>query len=145
MAHVEFNLARFLTAQDPVYERVLEELRAGRKVSHWMWFVFPQVAGLGSSAMAERFAISGLNEAAAYAAHPILGTRLRECTGIVNQLKGRTARQVFGVPDDLKFRSSMTLFALADPHELAFRGALTRYFVGKPDELTLARIGSASM
>jgi uncharacterized protein (DUF1810 family) len=136
-----FNLARFLSAQDPVYARVLEELQRGHKASHWMWFVFPQIRGLGASAMAERFAISGVAEAAAYAAHPVLGGRLRECVQLVDQLQGVTARQLFGTPDDLKFRSSMTLFGVAVPGENSFRQALTKYYGGQPDPRTLTILG----
>jgi uncharacterized protein (DUF1810 family) len=135
--HDEFNLDRFVTAQDPVYDRVLAELRAGRKQSHWMWFVFPQVAGLGHSVMAATYAIRSLEEAKAYLAHPVLGARLRECTQLVLNIDGRSAREIFGAPDDLKFRSSMTLFALAAPHESHFRDALARYFDGKRDEATV--------
>ena len=138
-----FNLARFLAAQAAVYARVVEELREGSKSTHWMWFVFPQVRGLGMSAMAERFSISGVAEAAAYAAHPILGARLRECVRLVNQLQGLSARQIFGTPDDLKFRSSMTLFAAADSNEPLFRGALSKYYGGEPDPRTLSLLGKA--
>jgi uncharacterized protein (DUF1810 family) len=135
-----FNLARFLTAQEPVYARVLEELRQGRKASHWMWFVFPQVRGLGFSAMAERFAISGVEEAAAYAAHSVLGRRLVECVQLVNQLQGLTAAEIFGTPDDLKFRSSMTVFVVAVPNQILFRQALSKYYGGQPDHRTLSMI-----
>jgi uncharacterized protein (DUF1810 family) len=103
-----FQLERFLDAQQPVYETVLGELRAGRKRSHWMWFIFPQIAGLGHSAMAARFALSSLGEAVAYLAHPVLGRRLRECTTLVAGVEGRSIAEIFGSPDDMKFRSSMT-------------------------------------
>jgi uncharacterized protein (DUF1810 family) len=108
-----YSLQRFLDAQAPVYERVLGELRAGRKRSHWMWFVFPQIAGLGQSEMARRYAISSLAEAKTYREHPVLGARLRDCTALVNQVDGRSIDEIFGYPDDLKFHSSMTLFARA--------------------------------
>lgn len=137
-----YNLQRFMEAQDAVYDQVRRELTAGRKTSHWMWFVFPQIAGLGHSPMAQRYAISGCDEAAAYAAHPVLGERLQECTRLVNALEGLTAHQVFGSPDDLKFRSCMTLFAhcAADPG--VFRAAIEKYFQGEEDPLTTERLGS---
>ena len=134
-----FDLQRFVDAQSGVHETALAELQAGKKRSHWMWFVFPQVAGLGSSAMAQRYAISGLAEARAYLAHPVLGRRLVACTTAVNAVEGRSAHDIFGSPDDLKFRSSMTLFAKAAPHEAAFREALAKYYGGQPDLATLRR------
>lgn len=113
------DLQRFIDAQEPVIDQVKKELRTGCKRSHWMWFVFPQVEGLGSSQMAQRYAISSRAEANAYLAHPLLGPRLRECTQLVNEIEDRTATDIFGSPDDLKFRSSMTLFeAVADPRAL---------------------------
>ncbi len=133
-----FNLQRFLDAQSPVYDQVLAELRDGRKRSHWMWFIFPQIAGLGSSDMARRFAISGRDEALAYLDHPTLGPRLRQCTELVNQIARRTLDDIFGYPDDLKFRSSITLFARVAPSEAVFRNALERHCAGKPDPATLA-------
>jgi uncharacterized protein (DUF1810 family) len=135
-----FNLRRFVEAQDLVYRSVIAELRAGVKQSHWMWFVFPQVSGLGHSAMADKYAIVSLDEAKAYLAHPLLGARLKECTELVLAVTGRTARQILGSPDDMKFRSSMTLFAQADPGEPLFRDALKKYFDGKDDPATLERI-----
>ncbi|WP_058366525.1 DUF1810 domain-containing protein [Haloparvum sedimenti] len=130
------DLQRFVEAQEPVIDQVKTELRSGRKRTHWMWFVFPQVAGLGSSRMARRYAIGSRAEAEAYLAHPVLGPRLRECTGLVNALDGRSATEVFGPPDDLKFRSSMTLFdAVADDPE-PFRTALETYY-DEPDRETL--------
>jgi uncharacterized protein (DUF1810 family) len=132
-----FDLARFVDAQGATYPRALQELQAGDKRSHWMWFIFPQVAGLGFSAMAQRYAISGLDEAQAYLQHPVLGERLRVCAAAVNAVTGRTAHQVFGSPDDMKFRSSMTLFGRAAPDEPAFRAALERYFEGQEDPRTL--------
>ena len=129
-----FNLQRFVDAQAPVFSRVLAELRAGRKRSHWMWFIFPQIAGLGSSDMAQHFAISGRAEAEAYLAHPTLGPRLRECTELVNQVPNRTPNctiaEIFGYPDDLKFCSSITLFAAVAPGEAAFRAALDQHLEG---------------
>jgi len=132
-----FNLQRFVNAQDPVYSRVVGELRGGRKYTHWMWFVFPQIAGLGRSATAEAFAIASLAEAKAYLEHPLLGGRLRECTRLVLDVEGKSAREIFGQPDDLKFRSSMTLFARAAPDQSLFRDALLKYFDGKGDRATL--------
>jgi uncharacterized protein (DUF1810 family) len=135
-----FDLRRFAEAQNAVYEEVCAELRNGRKESHWMWFIFPQIRGLGRSPTAVRFAISSREEAAAYAAHKILGARLRECTALVNAVEGRTVSQIFGFPDDLKFHSSMTLFAEATPDNQPFRRALQKYFAGKPDPNTLSRL-----
>lgn len=131
-----FLLQRFVGAQVAVYPHVLDELRGGRKRSHWMWFVFPQIAGLGRSAMAERYAISSREEAAAFLAHPVLGQRLRECTEAVLAHRDRSAHDIFGSPDDLKFRSSMTLFAAAGGGE-PFTAALARFFAGAPDQATL--------
>ncbi|WP_338737641.1 DUF1810 domain-containing protein [Haloplanus salilacus] len=131
------DLQRFVAAQDPVIEQVKSELRSGRKRTHWMWFVFPQVAGLGSSEMARRYAISSRAEAEAYLSHPVLGPRLTECTGIVNGIDGRSATEIFGSPDDLKFRSSMTLFDAVADDPTPFGTALERYYGGDPDEQTL--------
>jgi uncharacterized protein (DUF1810 family) len=137
MASDPHILARFVVAQDPVFAQACAELAAGHKHSHWMWFIFPQLRGLGSSPTAERYAIASLDEARAYLAHPILGERLRSCTQLVNNLEGRTAQEIFGYPDYLKFRSSMTLFVHAvgkgpDP----FRDALAKYFAAEEDVLT---------
>lgn len=132
------NLQRFVEAQDPVIETVKKELRTGRKRSHWMWFVFPQVAGLGRSRKARRYAISSREETEAYLAHPILGPRLRECTELVNAIEGRSANDVFGSPDDEKFRSSMTLFDAVSDGPTPFETALERYYDGAPDPKTLA-------
>src|SRR5579884_3906715 len=132
-----FDLRRFEDAQSGVYQTALAELRAGRKQTHWMWFVFPQLAGLGFSAMAQRYAIGSLDQARAYLAHPVLGQRLRACTQAVLAEEGRSAHEIFGGPDDLKFRSSMTLFAEAAPHEPLFWRALERFFGGEPDPRTL--------
>lgn len=134
----EFNLARFTEAQAPVYDTVLAELRAARKRSHWMWFIFPQLAGLGRSATAQRYAIASLAEARAYLAHPLLGPRLRQCTALVASAEGRSAHQIFGDPDDMKLHSSLTLFAHAAPDEPLFRACLDQYFDGAPDAATLA-------
>jgi uncharacterized protein (DUF1810 family) len=131
-----FDLQRFIDAQNGVYDEALAELRAGAKRSHWMWFIFPQVAGLGFSAMARRYAIASRLEAQAYLAHPILGPRLIACTRAVCRIEGRSAHQIFGSPDDLKFRSSMTLFA-AIAEDGFFAEALQKYFGGRPDEATL--------
>jgi uncharacterized protein (DUF1810 family) len=138
-----YDLDRFVAAQEGVHARALAELQAGAKRSHWMWFIFPQIAGLGSSPMAQRYAIGSLDEARAYGAHPVLGPRLRGCTAAVNAVSGRSARAIFGSPDDVKFRSSMTLFAAAVPDEPLFGQALARYFDGAPDPLTLARLAQA--
>jgi uncharacterized protein (DUF1810 family) len=137
----EFDLGRFVDAQAPVYARVLAELRRGRKESHWMWFIFPQVSGLGMSAMAERYAIASLDEARAYLDHALLGTRLRECTDIVNAHKGRSAEAIFGYPDTLKFRSSMTLFAETVEGEGRFQRAIDTFFDGEEDERTMELLG----
>src|SRR5260221_13506910 len=131
------NLQRFVEAQAPVLEQVRFELEAGCKVSHWMWFVFPQVAGLGMSAMSRRYAISSAEEALAYLAHPVLGARLYEHSEIVNGLEGLTVYEIFGAPDDVKFHSSMTLFAQVQPQAPAFAHALERYFEGARDHATL--------
>ncbi|OKO69246.1 DUF1810 domain-containing protein [Bradyrhizobium sp. AS23.2] len=131
-----FDLERFVRAQDPVYHDVQGELARGRKQSHWMWFVFPQVAGLGFSAMSQRYAIASREEAKAYLAHPVLGPRLIECTRLVLAVEGRTINAILGAPDDAKFRSSMTLFgAVSD--EPVFDQAIARYFAGERDGATL--------
>src|SRR6202046_1182081 len=131
-----YRLERFVAAQDSgaTYQRALAELRAGRKGSHWVWFIFPQVAGLGLSAMAQRFAISGLAEARAYLGHPVLGPRLRECTEAIAAVTAGAAAGIRGPVDAMKLRSCMTLFAAAGPEEAGFREVLTRYFDGRPDE-----------
>jgi uncharacterized protein (DUF1810 family) len=138
-----FNLERFVAAQDRNYQQVCAELAAGSKRTHWMWFIFPQLEGLGSSPTARRYALTGMAEASAYLTHDTLGPRLRECTGVVNALHGLTALQIFGTPDDMKFRSSVTLFALAAGSESVFHEALARYFDGKPDPVTLQFLRSA--
>jgi uncharacterized protein (DUF1810 family) len=132
-----FNLQRFVEAQADVFGRVEAELRAGRKQSHWMWFIFPQLAGLGFSTMAHVYAIASLDEARAYLAHPVLGSRLRSCTQAVCAVEGRSLRGIFGTPDDMKFRSCMTLFAQAAPEDEMFGAALTKFCGGAPDPATL--------
>jgi uncharacterized protein (DUF1810 family) len=132
-----FDLERFVHAQAPVYAEVTAELRAGRKRTHWMWFVFPQHRALGRSATAVRYGIASRAEAAAYERHPLLGARLRECCDLLLHLTGRTAHEIFGSPDDLKLCSSMTLFAQAAPHEARFGAVLQRYFDGRADARTL--------
>ncbi len=135
------DLQRFVTAQADVFDTALAELRAGGKRSHWMWFVFPQLAGLGSSPAARRFAISGLDEARAYLAHPVLGPRLREAARALLGVEGRSATQILGRPDDLKLRSSMTLFARAADDPQVFEAVLDRYYDG-PDPRTLELLDS---
>jgi uncharacterized protein (DUF1810 family) len=138
-----YRLERFAAAQDRAgtYDRAVAELRAGRKQSHWMWFVFPQIAGLGSSPMAREFAIGSLAEARAYLTHPVLGPRLAECARILNAaVDGTTAAEIFGPVDAMKLRSSMTLFAAAAAAEQTFADVLARYFDGQPDQATLERL-----
>lgn len=136
------DLGRFVAAQAPVYDQVLEELRGGRKRSHWMWFVFPQLQGLGASAMAQRYGIASLDEARAYLAHPVLGPRLRECCELMLAVPQKSAHDILGSPDDLKFRSCLTLFALAAPGEPLFRDGLDRFYAGQPDSRTIALCGT---
>ena len=139
-----FDLQRFVTAQAPVFALALEELKKGRKRTHWMWFVFPQLRGLGSSSMATFYGIGSLEEARAYLAHPLLGPRLVLCTETVLAVKGKSLREIFGSPDDMKFGSSMTLFARAsDDDGVVFRRALDLYCRGRPDDRTLALLGNA--
>jgi uncharacterized protein (DUF1810 family) len=135
-----YDLQRFVDAQNPVFDQVLSELRAGHKRSHWMWFIFPQIRGLGASPMAKRFAISSIAEARAYLDHPILGPRLRECTRLATEIEDRTIAEIFGYPDDVKFRSSMTLFAEATPDNALFVDAIAKYFPDGADPLTLERL-----
>jgi len=130
------DLERFVTAQRPVYDQVLAEIRQGRKTSHWMWFIFPQIAGLGQSPTSVRFAIQSLEEARAYLAHPVLGPRLRECAAAVLAVRDRTAEEVFGPIDARKLRSCMTLFDRAAPTEPLFRQVLDKWFGGMPDDKT---------
>jgi uncharacterized protein (DUF1810 family) len=135
-----YHLQRFVDAQNSVFDQVSAELRQGQKRSHWIWFIFPQIQGLGHSQMASQYAISSREEATAYLQHPILGPRLRECTRLVNLIEGRSIGQIFGYPDDLKFRSSMTLFAHATSENQIFTDALDKYFGGESDRLTLERL-----
>ncbi len=134
------DLQRFMDAQAPVFEQACAELRQGRKTGHWMWFIFPQVEGLGHSATARRFAIASRAEAEAYLDHPLLGPRLRDCTRLVVLVEGRSAHQIFGSPDDLKFRSCLTLFSRVAADNEIFTRALQKYFGGEPDPLTLEKI-----
>jgi uncharacterized protein (DUF1810 family) len=134
------SLKRFVDAQNPVYKQVLAELRNGQKEGHWMWFIFPQLRGLGHSHMAAAFGIASRQEAEAYLEHPILGQRLRECTHLMNLVEGRSIDQILGHPDDLKFRSSMTLFSSIKLYNQVFTDALQKYFGGHPDRLTLERL-----
>ena len=137
---MQFDLERFVLEQDQVYAGALEELRRGRKTGHWIWFIFPQVAGLGSSPMSQRFAIASLDEARAYLAHPVLGARLRESAGIVLATAGRTAEEIFGSLDAMKVRSCMTLFHRAAPDQPVFAQVLDLYYGGVTDEATDARL-----
>jgi len=141
--HDQYNLGRFVDAQEAgaTYVRALEELRRGQKTSHWMWFIFPQVAGLGQSPTSVRYAISGLEEARQYLRHPVLGPRLLECSGVVAATEHKTAHDIFGGIDAQKLRSSMTLFMRAAPNEHVFQQVLDRYFEGRPDTLTDGLIG----
>lgn len=135
-----YGLRRFVDAQAPVYRNVVEELRAGQKRSHWMWFVFPQLRGLGSTPMATHYGISALDEARAYLAHEVLGPRLHECAQLVNQVQGRSIDEIFGPPDDLKLCSSMTLFARATEDNDDFVAVLDKYYGGGEDRRTVARL-----
>ena len=135
-----YTLQRFVDAQASVYEQVRSELRAGRKSGHWMWFIFPQIRGLGHSRMAETFAINSMEEASAYLGHSVLGPRLRECTQLMIQAQGHTLEEILGIPDNLKFRSSMTLFAQATTDNAVFMEALRIYCHGDPDRSTLQRL-----
>jgi uncharacterized protein (DUF1810 family) len=137
VADMKFNLERFVAAQDTVYAQVCRELRQGRKQGHWMWFVFPQLKGLGQSFMANQFGIASADEARAYLAHPVLGPRLVECTALVNGAEGVSVDDIFGYPDTLKFRSSVTLFAHVSSSSNVFADALQKYYSGEPDPLTL--------
>ena len=136
----QFDLERFVEAQDPVYATVVAELQSGHKRSHWMWFIFPQIAGLGSSAMARKYAIQSTDEAAAYLAHPVLGKRLRECSALVLALAGHDIADIFGSPDERKFHSSMTLFSEVAPDEAVFQDCINEFFDGLSDEATLDRL-----
>ena len=135
-----YNLQRFVEAQYSIYPRVRDELQAGQKESHWMWFIFPQIKGLGASLTAQKYAITCIDEAKAYLNHPLLGFRLRECTQLVNAVNGRSIEDIFGYPDHLKFHSSMTLFAQMHPSDKLFTAALTKYFNGEVDRRTLEQL-----
>jgi uncharacterized protein (DUF1810 family) len=135
-----YNLQRFVDAQAPVFDRVLAELRQGQKQSHWMWFIFPQISGLGRSETARHFALSALAEARAYLQHPLLGPRLEQCAQIIAPQTQRSTRQLFGTPDDLKLHSSMTLFAMAAPDKPVFDAVLDTFFSGKRDSATLKQL-----
>lgn len=139
------SLARFVEAQEPVIDRVRAELAAGRKTTHWMWFVFPQFRGLGNSPMSQHYAIGSLDEARAYLAHPVLGPRLRECVALVLAVENRTAHQIFGSPDDLKFRSCLTLFARASEDEPVFADTLRKYYRGEPDAATITLLAASAV
>jgi uncharacterized protein (DUF1810 family) len=136
-----FHLDRFLDAQASTYTQARAELSGGQKRSHWMWFIFPQIRGLGSSPTAQHFALSGLDEARAFLAHPVLGPRLRECTALVNAHPDLSVDRIFGYPDNLKFHSSITLFAEAAPEEAVFTEALDTFFSGRRDSATLKVLG----
>ena len=140
-----FNLRRFVQAQEPIYTNVLSELRSGSKRTHWMWFIFPQMAGLGHSSTAKHYAIQGREEAQHYLTHPILGKRLLECAATVLRSTGRSAGEIFGSPDDVKLRSSMTLFAALPAADAVFAAVLDKYFAGKPDPRTLALLGKVDV
>ncbi len=140
MSQDPYNLARFVQAQESIYSDVRLELRAGRKTSHWMWFIFPQIKGLGHSATADLYGISSEGEAEAYLDHPILGERLIECVKWVNEVQSRTAEQIFGYPDYMKFHSCLTLFSQVAPDEKIFEEALIKYFDGRLDPLTLGNL-----
>jgi len=135
-----YNLRRFVDAQEPVYQKVCSELRDGYKRGHWMWFIFPQIKGLGYSSMSQKFAISSRDEAEAYLKHPTLGPRIRECTRLVNLVEGRLIHEIFGYTDSMKFRSSVTLFAHATSDNDVFTEALRKYFGGVFDRLTIERL-----
>jgi uncharacterized protein (DUF1810 family) len=137
-----YNLQRFVDGQGEIFDQVLRELRLGRKQTHWMWFIFPQLTGLGSSPMARRYAISSLEEAKAYFGHPVLGDRLLECTQLVTAARAQSVEDVLGYPDNLKFHSSISLFAHASNHHEIFGNALRKYFRSEYDQLTMERLRS---
>jgi uncharacterized protein (DUF1810 family) len=141
---IDYDLARFLEAQNDIYDRALEELSAGRKKSHWMWFIFPQIAGLGTSAMAEKYAIRSADEASSYLADPILGSRLIRCADAVLSVKGRSAKDIFGSPDDLKLRSSMTLFSAVSDYGSIFHKVIDQYYEGKFDTRTVQLLDASN-
>lgn len=141
---IDYNLNRFMDAQTGVYERALSELKAGRKRSHWMWFIFPQIAGLGSSLMAEKYAIRSAEEASAYLADPVLGSRLFRCVDAVLAIEGSSAHEIFGSPDDLKLRSSMTLFAAVSEHGSPFHKVIDLFYRGEFDERTIQLLDASN-
>jgi uncharacterized protein (DUF1810 family) len=141
---IDYNLHRFIDAQNNIYAQALSELRAGRKRTHWMWFIFPQIAGLGTSAMAEKYAIRSAEEAVAYLADPILGSRLLRCVEAMLGVTGRSAHEILGSPDDVKLRSSMTLFAAVSEHDSLFHKAIDRYYEGEFDERTVEILSATS-
>ncbi|OWW00211.1 DUF1810 domain-containing protein [Rhizobium sp. R693] len=141
---INYNLERFVDAQNGAYEQALSELRAGHKRSHWMWFIFPQIAGLGSSLMAEKYAIRSAQEAAAYLADPVLGSRLLRCVDAVLAIEGRSAHEVFGSPDDVKLRSSMTLFAAISEHGSPFHKVIDRLYRGEFDDRTIQLLNASN-
>ncbi len=141
---VDYDLHRFIEAQNGIYEQALSELKAGRKRSHWMWFVFPQIAGLGTSSMAEKYAIRSAEEASAYLADPILGSRLLRCVEAILLVSGRSAHDILGSPDDLKLCSSMTLFAAVSDHDSSFHRTIERFYDGKFDDRTIAILSAAN-
>jgi len=141
---LNYDLDRFIDAQNGIYGQALSELKAGRKRSHWMWFIFPQIAGLGTSSMAEKYAIRSAEEAAAYLADPILGTRLLRCVDAMLAVHGRGAHDILGSPDDLKFRSSLTLFAAISDHDSAFHRAIDKYYEGEFDKRTVELLDASS-
>ena len=141
---IDYNLERFVDAQNGAYERALSELRAGHKRSHWMWFIFPQIAGLGSSFMAEKYAVRSAEEAAAYLADPVLGSRLLRCVDAVLAIEGKSAHEVFGSPDDFKLRSSMTLFAAISEHGSPFHKVIDRFYRGEFDDRTIQLLDASN-
>jgi len=141
---IDYNLDRFIDAQNGIYERALSELRAGRKRSHWMWFIFPQIAGLGSSFMAEKYAIRSAEEALAYLADPVLGSRMVRCAEAVLSIEDRSAHDAFGSPDDLKLKSSMTLFAAVSEHGSPFHRVIDRFYEGRFDERTIQLLDASN-
>jgi len=141
---IDYNLDRFVDAQNGVYEKALSELKAGRKTSHWMWFIFPQISGLGTSPMAEKYAIRSAEEATAYLADPILSSRLLRCVEAILSVEGRSAHEILGSPDDLKLRSSMTLFAAISDHGSPFHLAVDKYYEGEFDKRTVELLDAAS-
>ena len=141
---VDYDLHRFIEAQNGIYEQALAELKAGRKRSHWMWFIFPQIAGLGTSSMAEKYAIRSVEEATAYLSDPILGSRLLRCVQAILSVRDRSAHDIMGSPDDLKLRSSMTLFAAVSDHGSPFHKAIDHFYDGKFDERTISILSAGN-